>query len=124
MKNLLWTLLLGCLLIQAGCNTQQQHSGTKVSVTDTIDGREHVVSATITEDGKFNNSMTKDGRTQTISGQVTKTDDEYLVTIDYNSARVAVPGLRQVSSTVSLQEGESQNIGGIGDDVVSVKISN
>jgi len=136
MQNLLWTLLLGCLLIQAGCKTQQEHPGprpkvfvvdTKVFVIHTTDGRGHVVSAPIREDGQFNNSITIDGITQTLSGQVTKTDDEYLVTVDYTSTQSDAPGHRQVRSTVSLKEGESKNIGGaiggVSNDVVSVMIS-
>jgi hypothetical protein len=124
MKNLFGALLSACLIFQAGCTTPQQHTGPKVSVIDTIEGQEHVISAQVEEDGKFKSSITKDGRTQTVSGQVRKSDDKYLVTVDYSSTKVAVPGLRQVRSTVSLGEGESQNIGGVGNDVVSVKISN
>ncbi|MCF7972845.1 MAG: hypothetical protein K9N55_03420 [Phycisphaerae bacterium] len=89
---------------------------------DTVNGLGHVVSATIREDGQFNNSITIDGRTQTISGQVTKTRDAYLVTVDYNSTAADIPGLKQVKSTVSLKEGESKNISGLGSDVVSVSI--
>jgi len=130
MQNLLWTLLLGCLLIQAGCKTQQQHSGPrpKVFVINTIDGQGHVVSAIIREDGQFNNSVTIGGTTQTISGQVTKTNDAYLVTVDYHSTEADVPGFKQARSTVALKEGESKiiggTIGGTGNDVVSVSISN
>ena len=138
MQNLLWTLLLGCLLIQAGCKTQQQHSEPnsepnsgprpKVFVMNTVHGRGRVVSAIIREDGQFSNSITIDGRTQTISWQVTITNDEYLVTVDYNSTKADVPGFKQVRATVALKEGESKIIGGTigdtGDDVVSVSISN
>jgi hypothetical protein len=94
---------------------------------DTIDGRGHVVSATIREDGQFNNSITTNGRTQTIAGKVTKRDDVFLVTVDYTSTQADVPGLKQLRSTVSLREGESRiiggTIGGIGNDAVSVMIS-
>ena len=126
MKNLLWALLFGCLLIQLGCNTQQQHTaGPVISVTDTSEGQEIAISAQIGQDGKFKNSITKDGRTQTISGQATKSDDKYLITVAYHSTQVGVPGLKQVISTVSLKEGESQNIGGSSlGDVVAVRISN
>jgi hypothetical protein len=101
----------------------RRHTKPKVSVTDTIGGQEYVVSAGIGEDGKFSNSATKDGRTQTISGHVSKSDDKYNVTVDYNSTKENAPGVRQISSTVSLREGESQHIGGFGTDVVSVKIT-
>jgi hypothetical protein len=100
------------------------HTKPKVSVIDIIGGQEHVVSARIGEDGKFSNSATKDGRTQTISGHVSKSDDRYNVTVDYSSTQENVPGVRQISSTVNLREGESKTIGGIGTDVVSVKITN
>jgi hypothetical protein len=103
-------------------------AGPVISVTDTSEGQEDVISAQIGQDGKFKNSITKDGRTQTISGQATKSDDKYLITVAYHSTQAGVPGLRQVISTASLKEGESQNIGGIMsanvNGVMSVRISN
>jgi len=102
----------------------QGHTMPKVSVIDTIEGQEYVVSARIGEDGKFSNSATKDGRTQTISGNVSKSDDKYNVTVDYSSTQENVPGVRQISSTVNLRDGESKTIGGIGTDVILVKITN
>jgi len=94
-----------------------------ISVTDTIDGQEYVVSARVGEDGKFSNSTTTGDRTQTISGQVTKSDDNYEVAIDYNSTRVNTPGFRKIGATVYLQEGESQELGGVGNDIVYIRIS-
>jgi hypothetical protein len=103
-------------------------AGPVISVTDTSEGQEDVISAQIGQDGKFENSITKDGKTQTISGQATKSNDKYSITVAYHSTQVGVPGLKQVVSTVSLREGESQNIGGVMsvnvNGVVSVKISN
>ena len=54
MKNLLGVLLLVSSLLQAGCTTTRQPIEPIVSVIDTIEGREHVVSARIAQDGKFN----------------------------------------------------------------------
>jgi hypothetical protein len=51
------------------------------------------------------------------------------VTINYEGTRTGVPGLRKVNSTVILQDGESQDMGGLVDNennrvcVISVKIS-
>ena len=121
MKNLLGAMLFACLLLQAGCVTPQQHTGLMVSVTDTIDGQESVVSARVGKDGEFKNSIAIGDRTRTISGKVTKSGDNYFVSIDYNSTRANTPGLVQIHSNLHLQEGESKVIGG--GSAVSVYIS-
>lgn len=102
----------------------QQAMGPMISVVDTIEGREYIVTAKIEEDGKFKNSITIDGRTQTISGQVTKSGDSYVVTVQYKDTTVGVPGLRSVNSTTRLKIGESGVIGGSGSDMVYVMVSN
>ncbi len=109
---------------QAGLVTPQQGMGPMISVVDTIEGREYIVSAKIDEDGKFKNSITLGNRTQTISGQVVNSDDNYAVTVQYKSAKVGVPGLKSVNSTTHLKKGESRIIGGVGNDMVYVMISN
>jgi hypothetical protein len=128
MKNLLGALLLACLLLQAGCITPQRHTGPMVSVIDTIEGREHVVSAKIAEDGKFKTAKQTNGRMQFLSGQVTKSGDNYVVTVKYGHPPIRPDGTTaihtRIETTVTLQEGESQAIGGVGNDVVYVRISN
>ena len=125
MKNLLGAMLFPCLFLQAGCVTPQQHTELVVSVADTIDGQENVVSARVGKDGKFNNSTTIGDRTWTISGKVTKSGDNYFVSIDYNSSstKANTPGLLQIRSNLTLQEGESQVIGGGGNVAVYISIS-
>lgn len=123
MKNLLGAMWFAWLFLQAGCVTPQQHTGLIVSVADTIDGQENVVSARVGEDGRFNNSIVIGDRTRTISGKVTKTGDSYFVAIDYNSTRLNAPGLTQIRSNLTLQEGDSQDIGGGGNVAVYISIS-
>ena len=124
MEELLRVLLITGLFLQAGCVTSQQKTGAIVSVIDTIGGQKYVISAKIGKDGTFDNSVTKDGRTQSLSGQVMKLDDTYSVTVDYSSTHDKMPGLRQINSTVNLRDGESQAIGGLGSEAVYLKISN
>jgi hypothetical protein len=123
MKNVSLSLLLGCLLLQIGCVGSHPSVGPVVCVTDTIDGQQYVVSARVGEDGKFANSMSKGNRTQTMSGQVTKSGDKYTVAIDYNCVRANSPEVRQIKTRMGLQEGQLQELGVIGNDVVRIRIS-
>ena len=128
MKNLQRALLLAFLSLQAGCIIPQQHTELMVSVSDTIEGREHVVSTKVGEDGKFKTAKHTNGRMQFLSGQVTKSGDNYEVTLQYSHPTVRTDGTppihTRIETTVALQEGESKAIGGVGNDVVYVKISN
>jgi hypothetical protein len=98
--------------------------GPVVCVTDTIGGQQYVISAKVGEDGKFANSISKDNRTQTMSGQVTKSGDEYVVEIDYNCVRANSGGVSHIKNRIQLQEGQSQKLASMGKDVVQIKISN
>ena len=128
MKNPLGALSLVCLLLQVGCNTAQQHTEPMVSVIDTIEGREHIVSAKIAEDGKFKTAKQTNGRTQFLSGHVSRSGDDYVVTVEYGHRPAPTSGgqrpLSHLETTVTLQEGESKAIGGVGNNAVYVRISN
>jgi hypothetical protein len=123
MKNVSLAMLLGCLLLQIGCIGSRPPVGPVVCVTDTIGGQQYVVSARVGEDGKFANSVSKGNRTQTMSGQVTKSGDEYVVEIDYNCVRANSDGVYHIKTRIQLQEGQLQKLGGMGNDVVRVRIS-
>ena len=124
MKNVSIAMLFGCLLLQIGCVGSRPPTGPVVCVTNTIDGKQYVVSAKAGEDGKFTNSISKGNRTQTISGQVTESDDGYVVEIDYNCTRADGDGVIHINTRMQLKEGQSQKLGGMGKDIVQIKISN
>ena len=127
MKNVSIAMLLGCLLLQVGCAGSRPPVGQAVYVTDTIDGKQYVVSAKVEQDGRFANSISKANRTQTISGQVTESDGGYVVAIDYNCVWTNIDGRVRLSTRVHLKEGQSQKLGGVmgkmGKEVVQIKIS-
>jgi hypothetical protein len=119
MKNMGLVLLLGCMLLQIGCAGSHSPMGLVVCVTDTIDGQQYIISARVEEDGKFANSISKGNRTQTMSGQVTKSGDKYIVAIDCNYVKTNGPinEVKQIKTRVELQEGQLQEIGGLGNGV-------
>ncbi|MDD5134161.1 MAG: hypothetical protein PHP01_01965 [Phycisphaerae bacterium] len=124
MKDMGLVLLLGSLLLQSGCVCSNTIIRPVVYVTDTIDGQQYTVSAKTGADGKFANSISKNNKTQTMSGQVTKSDDKYIVEIDYNCARTNSPDIRETKTRIQMQEGQSQKLAGMDNDAVFIRISN
>ncbi|MBN2019620.1 MAG: hypothetical protein JW749_05285 [Sedimentisphaerales bacterium] len=123
MKNVSIETLLCCLVLQIGCVGSRPPVGQVVYVTDTIGGQPYVVSARVGEDGMFANSISKGNTTQTMSGQVTKSGEEYVVVIDYNCVRTNSDGLHQINTRIKLLEGQLQKLGGMGNDFVRIRIS-
>ncbi len=129
MKNVSLILLLGCLLLQSGCTDSNISDGLVVYVTDTIKGRSCTIPAKVGENGKFNNSISKDNKTHAISGQITKSDDKYIVEIDYSYTSADSSETKQIETRMQLQEGQPQILAGqviAGDDkdITYIKISN
>jgi hypothetical protein len=124
MKDMGLVLLLGCLLLQSGCVCSNTSVKPIVYVTDTIDGKQYTVSAKTGEDGKFANSISKNNKTQTMSGQVTKSGDKYIVEIDYNCTKANRPDVKEINTRVQVQEGQSQKLAGMDNDAVFIRISN
>lgn len=123
MKNIGLVVLLCCLLLQSGCVCSNESVKPIVYVTDTIDGQQYTVSAKTGEDGKFANSISKDNKIQTMSGQVTKSDEKYIVEIDYNCTKADSPDIREIKTRIQLQEGQPQKLAGTDNDTVFIRIS-
>ena len=133
MKNVTLSLLLGSLLFHTGCIDSHLSTGLVVYVTDTIRGQQHVISTGVGADGKFAHSISKGNITQTMSGQVTKSGDEYIVKINYDynctiddSSEMSEGN--QIQTNARLREGQSRILAGqiMGDssyNVTHIKIS-